>query len=40
MVTQAEIVAAIDAVYPLEPIARDHEPAERFRYLDGPARSA
>jgi cyclic pyranopterin phosphate synthase len=35
VVTQAEIVAAIDAVFPLEPILRGHEPAERFRYLDG-----
>jgi cyclic pyranopterin phosphate synthase len=35
VVTQAEIVAAIDAVFPLEPIARGSEPAERFRYLDG-----
>jgi len=33
---QAEIVAAIARVYPLEPIAgRGSEPAERFRYLDG-----
>jgi cyclic pyranopterin phosphate synthase len=30
-----EVVEAIDAVYPLEPITRGHEPAERFRYLDG-----
>ncbi len=35
VVTQAEIVAAIDAAYPLEPIARGSQPAERFRYLDG-----
>jgi cyclic pyranopterin phosphate synthase len=35
VVTQAEIVAQIHAVFPLEPIARGHEPAERFRYLDG-----
>lgn len=35
VVTQAEIVAAIDAVHPLEPIARGSQPAERFRYLDG-----
>jgi cyclic pyranopterin phosphate synthase len=35
VVTQAEIVAAIAAVYPLEPIARGSQPAERFRYLDG-----
>ena len=30
-----EIVEAIDAVYPLEPVVRGTEPAERFRYLDG-----
>jgi len=31
-----EVVAAIDAVYPLEPIGgRGSAPAERFRYLDG-----
>ena len=30
---------AIDAVYPLEAVTRGHEPAERFRYLDGRARS-
>lgn len=35
VVTQAEIVAAISAAYPLEPIARGSQPAERFRYLDG-----
>jgi cyclic pyranopterin phosphate synthase len=36
VVTQAEIVAAIDAVHPLEPIpGRGSDPAERFRYLDG-----
>jgi cyclic pyranopterin phosphate synthase len=35
VVAQAEIVARIDAVFPLEPIARGSEPAERFRYLDG-----
>jgi cyclic pyranopterin phosphate synthase len=35
VVSQAEVVAAIGAVYPLEPIVRAHEPAERFRYLDG-----
>jgi len=33
---QAEIVAAIGEVYPLEAVARrGSEPAERFRYLDG-----
>ena len=35
VVSQAEIVAAIDAVYPLEPVPRGHQPAERFRYVDG-----
>jgi cyclic pyranopterin phosphate synthase len=36
VVTQAEIVEAIGAVYPIEPVGnRGHEPAERFRYLDG-----
>jgi cyclic pyranopterin phosphate synthase len=35
VVTQAEIVDLIGAVYPLEPIVRGSEPAERFRYLDG-----
>jgi cyclic pyranopterin phosphate synthase len=35
VVTQDEIVAAIDAVFPLEPVVRAHEPAERFRFLDG-----
>jgi cyclic pyranopterin phosphate synthase len=30
-----EIVAAIDAVYPLEPVAQGPEPATRFRYVDG-----
>jgi len=31
----AEIVAAIDAVFPTEPVERGSEPAERHRYLDG-----
>ena len=35
VVTQAEIVDAIGAVYPLEPVARGHEPAARWRYVDG-----
>ena len=35
VVTQAEIVTAIDAVYPLEPVERGSQPAERFRYRDG-----
>jgi cyclic pyranopterin phosphate synthase len=35
VVTQDEIVAAIDAVFPIEPVRRGSEPAERFRYTDG-----
>jgi GTP 3',8-cyclase len=35
VVTQAEIVAAIDAAFPVEPLARGSEPAERFAYRDG-----
>jgi cyclic pyranopterin phosphate synthase len=35
VVPQDEIIATIGAVHPLEPVARAHEPAERFRYLDG-----
>jgi cyclic pyranopterin phosphate synthase len=35
VVTQAEIVEQIHAVFPLEPMARGSAPAERFRYLDG-----
>jgi len=36
VVTQNEIVAAISAAYPIEPIAtRGSDPAERFRYVDG-----
>jgi cyclic pyranopterin phosphate synthase len=35
VVSQAEIVAAIDAVFPLEPLRRGSEPAERFVYRDG-----
>jgi cyclic pyranopterin phosphate synthase len=31
----AEIVAAIDAVFPTEPVHRGSDPAERHRYLDG-----
>ncbi len=30
-----EIVAAIDAVHPLEQVRREHEPAARWRYRDG-----
>jgi cyclic pyranopterin phosphate synthase len=35
VVSQAEIVAAIDAVHPIDPVARGHQPAERFVYRDG-----
>ena len=36
VVPAAEVVAAIDAVYPLEPVDfRGSAPAERFRYRDG-----
>jgi GTP 3',8-cyclase len=35
VVRSAEIAERIGAVFPLEPVARDHEPAARFRYLDG-----
>jgi len=35
VVTQAEILAMIEAELPLEPVQRGSEPAERFRYLDG-----
>jgi len=36
VVPAAEVVAAIDAVYPIEPVGgRGSAPAERFRYLDG-----
>ncbi|HEX6569882.1 MAG TPA: GTP 3',8-cyclase MoaA [Acidimicrobiales bacterium] len=35
VVAQDEIVATIDAVHPVEAVARGHQPAERFRYLDG-----
>ncbi len=35
MVPADEIVAAIGAAYPIEPVARGHAPAERFRYTDG-----
>ena len=35
VVSQAEILERISATFPLEPIARGHAPAERFRYLDG-----
>jgi cyclic pyranopterin phosphate synthase len=35
VVPAGEIVAAIDAAFPLDPVVRGHEPAERFRYRDG-----
>jgi GTP 3',8-cyclase len=35
VVPQDEVVAAIGAVWPVEPVDRGHAPAERFRYLDG-----
>ena len=35
VVSQAEILERIEAAFPLEAIRRGHEPAERFRYLDG-----
>ncbi|MEM7094025.1 MAG: GTP 3',8-cyclase MoaA [Actinomycetota bacterium] len=35
VMSQQEIVDQINEVYPLEPIQRGHEPAQRFRYLDG-----
>jgi cyclic pyranopterin phosphate synthase len=36
VVPGAEVVAAVDAVYPVEPVpGRGAAPAERFRYLDG-----
>jgi GTP 3',8-cyclase len=35
VVSQEEILAAIDTIYPVDPIQRGHEPAERFAYRDG-----
>lgn len=35
VVSQDEILAAIAAVFPVEPIVRGSEPAERFAYVDG-----
>jgi GTP 3',8-cyclase len=35
VVPQAEIVAAIDAAFPVDVVDRGHQPAERFRYRDG-----
>jgi cyclic pyranopterin phosphate synthase len=35
VVSQAQILERIGAVFPLEPVLRGSEPAARFRYLDG-----
>ena len=35
VVPRDEIVAAVAAAYPLEAVARDNNPAERYRYQDG-----
>jgi cyclic pyranopterin phosphate synthase len=35
VVSQAEILERVGAVFPLEPVGRTGEPAQRFRYLDG-----
>ncbi len=35
VVPAAEVVSAIDAVFPLEPVAHGPEPAARWRYRDG-----
>jgi cyclic pyranopterin phosphate synthase len=35
VVPRDEIVAAVDAVFPLEPIGREHQPAEQYRFRDG-----
>lgn len=35
VVPAEEIVRTIDAVHPLEPVTRGHEPAERYRFADG-----
>ena len=35
VVSQSEIVAAIGTIFPVDPIVRGHEPAERFAYRDG-----
>jgi GTP 3',8-cyclase len=35
VVSQDEILSAINAIYPVDPIQRGHEPAERFAYRDG-----
>lgn len=35
VLSQAEILERIAEAFPVEPVERGHEPAERFRYLDG-----
>src|SRR3546814_17264528 len=35
VVSQQEILEVVAAAFPLEPLTRGSEPAERFRYLDG-----
>jgi GTP 3',8-cyclase len=35
VVSQEEIVAAVGAEFPVEPLVRGHQPAERFAYRDG-----
>jgi GTP 3',8-cyclase len=35
VVSQDEVVRAVSALWPLEPVVRGHAPAERFRYRDG-----
>ena len=35
VVPRDEIVAAIDAVFPLDAVSRGHEPAERYEFRDG-----
>ncbi|MEO9223775.1 MAG: GTP 3',8-cyclase MoaA [Acidimicrobiales bacterium] len=35
VVPAGEITATIDSAFPLEAVARNHEPAERWRYVDG-----
>ena len=35
VVSQADILGRLAAEWPLEPVARGSEPAERYRYLDG-----
>jgi len=35
VVSQDEIVAAVGAEYPVDPLVRGHQPAERFAYRDG-----